>query len=101
MQTPTGETIFGIMADDMANVRKNAILYVPSGTIDKYSTTGEWREFENILEFDPTGVSSMPTDNSIKEVSRYSLDGHRLSVPTKGVNIVKFSNGTTKKVVIR
>lgn len=35
------------------------------------------------------------------EVARYALDGTQLSVPTKGVNIVKMSDGTTKKVIVK
>ncbi len=36
----------------------------------------------------------------VHEVARYSLDGMQLSAPVKGVNIVKYSNGKTAKVVV-
>lgn len=31
----------------------------------------------------------------------YDINGHRLNSLQKGVNIVKFSNGSTKKVIIK
>lgn len=41
------------------------------------------------------------TDENATEVARYSLDGTLLSAPTKGVNIVKMSDGTTRKVIVK
>lgn len=35
------------------------------------------------------------------EVARYTADGRRISVAQKGINIVKYSDGTAKKVVIK
>ena len=35
------------------------------------------------------------------EVARFDLQGRRLAQPQKGVNIVRYSNGTTAKVVVR
>lgn len=40
-------------------------------------------------------------DENIEEVARYTLDGRRISVPEKGVNVIKMSDGTVKKVVVR
>ena len=34
-----------------------------------------------------------------KEVARYTLDGRKLSAPQKGINIVKYADGRTVKVV--
>ena len=42
----------------------------------------------------------MSTDYGVKEESRYNVDGQQLSVPTKGLNIVKYSGGTTRKVMV-
>ena len=35
------------------------------------------------------------------EVARFDLQGRRLAQPQKGVNLVRYSNGTTAKVVVR
>ena len=79
---------------------KKCTVYIPKGTYDDYWLS-EFGYFENIVEFDPTGVNNVITSNDAKELSRYSLNGQRLSAPTKGLNIVKYSDGSVKKVAIQ
>ena len=79
---------------------KNCILYVPTGTIDDYWLS-EFGYFEKIVEFDATGIDKVTTSTDAKEVSRYSANGQRLSAPAKGLNIVKYSDGSVKKVVVQ
>ena len=79
---------------------KKCTVYVPKGTYDDYWLS-EFGYFENIVEFDPTGINNVITSNDAKELSRYSLNGLRLSAPTKGLNIVKYSNGSVKKVAVQ
>ena len=82
-----------------ANTEK-CILYVPKGTYDDYWLSN-WGVFENIEEYDATGIKQVTTSGDAKEISRYSADGQRLEVPTKGLNIVKYSDGSVKKVVVQ
>ena len=79
---------------------KKCTVYIPKGTYDDYWLS-EFGYFENIVEFDPTGINNVITSNDAKELSRYSLNGQRLSAPTKGLNIVKYSDGSVKKVAIQ
>ena len=79
---------------------KKCTVYVPKGTYDDYWIS-EFGYFENIVEFDPTGINNVITSNDTKELSRYSLNGQRLSAPTKGLNIVKYSDGSVKKVAVQ
>ena len=79
---------------------KKCTVYVPKGTYDDYWLS-EFGYFENIEEFDPTGINNVITSNDAKELSRYSVNGQRLSAPTKGLNIVKYSDGSVKKVVVQ
>ena len=79
---------------------KNCILYVPTGTYDDYLVS-EFGYFENIVEFDATGIDKVAISTNVKEVSRYSANGQRLSAPAKGLNIVKYSDGSVKKVVVQ
>ncbi len=79
---------------------KKCTVYVPKGTYDDYWLS-EFGYFENIVEFDPTGISNVITSNDTKELSRYSVNGQRLSAPSKGLNIVKYSDGSVKKVAIQ
>lgn len=49
-----------------------------------------------------TGISGVVTpDENATEVARYALDGTQLSAPTKGINIIKMSDGTTRKVIVK
>ena len=79
---------------------KKCTVYVPKGTYDDYWLS-EFGYFENIVEFDPTGINNVITSNDAKELSRYSLNGQRLSAPSKGLNIVKYSDCSVKKVAIQ
>ena len=82
-----------------ANTEK-CILYVPNGTYDDYWISN-WGIFENIVEYDATGINHITTSGDAKEISRYAVDGQRLEVPAKGLNIVKYSDGSVKKVVVQ
>ena len=78
---------------------RKCTLYVPKGTYDNYRLS-EFVYFENIVEFDATGIDKTTTSTDVEEVSRYSLNGQRLVGPTKGLNIVKYSDGSVKKVAV-
>ena len=82
-----------------ANTEK-CILYVPKGTYDDYWLSN-WGIFANIVEYDATGINHIMTSGDAKEISRYAADGQRLEVPAKGLNIVKYSDGSVKKVVVQ
>lgn len=79
---------------------RKCTLYVPKGTYDNYRLS-EFGYFVNIVEFDATGIDKTTTSTDVEEVSRYSLNGQRLAVPVKGLNIVKYSDGTARKVVVK
>ena len=78
---------------------KKCTIYVPKGTYGDYRSS-EFGYFENIVEFDATGIDKTTTSTDAKEVSRYSVNGQRLVGQTKGLNIVKYSDGTVKKVAV-
>ena len=80
---------------------KKCTLYVPMGTRDNYRLSGFGNYFENIVEFDATGIDKTTTSTDVEEVTRYSVNGQRLSAPTKGLNIVKYSDGSVKKVAVQ
>lgn len=77
----------------------NCKLYVPKGCANKYRQAEIWKEFD-IEEMDVTGIASVTNDSTITEVSRYDVNGQQLSVPTKGLNIVHYSDGTVKKIMV-
>ena len=80
---------------------KKCTLYVPMGTRDDYLHSLFGTYFENIVEFDATGIDKTTISTDVEEVARYSVNGQRLSAPTKGLNIVKYSDGSVKKVAVQ
>lgn len=48
-----------------------------------------------------TGITGTQTSADIREIARYTIDGKRINQPQRGVNIVKYSDGTVKKVVVK
>ena len=79
---------------------KQCTVYVHKGTYQDYWLS-EFGYFENIVEFDATGIDKVSATTELKEVSRYSANGQRLSEPAKGLNIVKYSDGSVKKVAVQ
>ena len=90
----TGSAFYGV------DISK-CTLYVPQGTEQDYWLADVWGDFGNIVEYDPTGIDRVTTSNDTKELSRYSVNGQRLSAPAKGLNIVKYSDGSVKKVAVQ
>ena len=78
---------------------KKCTIYVPKGTYGDYRSS-DFGYFENIVEFDATDIDKTTTSTDVEEVSRYSVNGQRLVGPTKGLNIVKYSDGSVKKVAV-
>ena len=48
-----------------------------------------------------TGIDNTTVSSEVKEVSRFSSQGQRLTAPTKGVNIVKYSDGSVRKEIVK
>lgn len=56
---------------------------------------------KEIAAFGSSGINGTTTEaTAATEVARYSIDGRKLSAPTKGINIIKMSDGTTRKVIV-
>lgn len=48
-----------------------------------------------------TGVDAIDAADSAVEVARYDLMGNRMTEPTEGVNIVRYSDGSSRKVMVK
>ncbi len=46
-------------------------------------------------------ISDVNVDNEAVEIERYTVDGRRIEAPVKDVNIVRYSDGSVRKVFIR
>lgn len=77
----------------------NCKLYVPKGCANKYRDAEVWRDFD-IEEMEVTGIGSTTNDSTATEVARYDANGNLLAAPAKGLNIVHYSDGTVKKIMV-
>ncbi len=71
-----------------------------------YATTAVGTTYGETMTFTtdmPTGVEATPAEATaeVREVARYTLDGKRISRPQRGLNIVRYSDGTVKKVLVK
>ena len=78
-----------------------ATLYVPVGTKEKYESVPAWNKFANIVEGIENAVKSVETGVKAEETERYNVSGQRISSPQKGLNMVRMSDGTTRKVMCK
>ena len=66
---------------------------------DKVKLTGILEDIKNFLNT-PTGIETIkPTTGKAKAETIYDVNGVRQNNLTKGINIVKMSDGTTKKII--
>ena len=75
-------------------------LYVPVGSIEAYSTASGWKNFVSISEYNPAVINTT-SNGDVMESSRYSLNGQQIIEAKKGINIIKMSDGSTKKVLVK
>ena len=79
-------------------VYRNATVYVPQGSLERYQAASVWKNFWTIKEFDPTGIEQLTINKG--QLTIYDLKGRKIEVEDlreleKGVYII---NG--RKVLI-
>ena len=82
------------------NTLMNATLCVPTGTKDKYKATEGWKNFVFIEEGYDTDIRTIQIDATCKS-SQYTLDGKKCVEGKKGLMLVRYSDGTVKKVIVK
>ncbi len=66
------------------------------------SESGEiLNSYTGSFEIEYTGVENISINNNTVEIARYDIYGNLLIAPTKGVNIVKYSDGTICKELVK
>ena len=55
----------------------------------------------DIVNGTSTGIESAVESGELKVVGRYGIDGSRLAAPQRGVNILKMSDGSIRKVLVK
>lgn len=66
------------------------------------SESGEiLNSYTGSFEIEYTGIENISINNNAVEVARYDIYGRKLNEATTGVNIVKYSDGTTRKECVK
>lgn len=79
----------------------NLVVKVPNEALEAYQKDSVWGNFWNLQGFDTSGVDDVEIDSVDKTVvGRYDLNGRPVNEDYKGITIVRFSDGSTKKVVL-
>ncbi len=79
-------------------------LIVPQGYVDAYRTAPQWKEFFFMDEVDPDGIKDIKNEElrmKNGEGDWYDLSGRKLDKPQNGINIIRYADGTSKKVLVK
>lgn len=73
---------------------------VPAEALEAYKNADGWMYFWNLKAIDTTGVNSpsIPTNDEKIVIGRYNINGHQVDESYKGMVIVRYSDGSTRKV---
>ncbi|MDE6534075.1 MAG: hypothetical protein K2M27_11170 [Muribaculaceae bacterium] len=79
----------------------NVVVKVPTEALEAYQKDSVWGNFWNLQGFDTSGIGDVEMDPVGKTVvGRYDLNGRAVNEDYKGITIVRFSDGSTKKMVL-
>ncbi len=94
-----------IESSTFGGVDKNAcVLNVPFDSKIEYELELYWKDFLNINEKDfgdLSGINNIVGIGEVVEVARYTIDGRMIDEPQRGVNIVRYSDGSVRKVLVK
>ncbi len=78
----------------------NCTLHIAEGTLSAYQAADQWKDFFFINDDLPNAIVGIDSEN-LKEVSRYNINGCKIDIPQKGINIIRYKDGSTKKVLVK
>lgn len=77
---------------------KHDKVYVVAMVLDKKGTI---INAAKSLVTNSTGIENVNNSSEATVVARYNVNGVQIAAPVKGINIVKMSDGTTRKVLVK
>ena len=89
----TPATIYVLDYDN--NIYKNTTLYVPQGSLEAYKAANGWKEFVNIVEFDPTDIEGVTEEDApafevtAGGIQLTAAEGKAVAVYTAGGTLVE------------
>lgn len=106
MTLPNDYGLWPRTAFPLQHIYQNTTLHVPSASVEKYKET-IWMYFKDIVALtddDPkpaTGINSLTNSESSTVHKSYTIDGKLTEKPQRGLNIIRLTDGSTKKVVLQ
>ena len=107
--SPTTYSSSGVMIAKASGISMSATI-----TNLEYKSTYRYRAYvktskgsfygseKELIIGDPAGVGYIESDvKDAEEVARYDIHGRLLSEPARGINIIKMSDGTTSKEIVK
>ena len=85
-----GENVFN-------RINENCILYVPQGCAQAYRDDERWSAFSDIREMGVTQVEPVSRQAAVP-VEYYNLSGSKQTGVQHGINIIRYNDGTVRKV---
>ena len=77
-----------------------ATLRVPDGLADAYREAEGWKQFAHIVDA-TTSITGMADEHQVCVGHVYDLQGHCISTLRQGVNIVRMTDGSCKKILVK
>ena len=77
---------------------------MPASALEQYKATTPWSDFGTIVALtDEDAIEEVKSEElKVNDVEDwYSLDGKKLSKPQKGINIIRYTDGTSRKVLVQ
>ena len=72
-------------------------LYVPDGSLEAYRNADGWKRFLSVSALDDTTIATPART----ETGRYDLQGREVNDAYKGIVIIRYSDGTAAKTLVR
>lgn len=100
-------------AFNISHIEEHTTLHVPEGSIEAYKTTSPWSKFRNIVALTEDEIDGIKEIESLTpalsngEGDWYDLNGRMInSLPTGRsggghINIIRYSDGTSRKVLLK
>lgn len=76
----------------------DGVVQVPTKSVDDYKANEEWKNFWNIVGFDfSSSIAPINVPTLKYPIEIFDINGLLHKEPTKGLNIIRYSDGTTEK----
>lgn len=80
------------------NTYQNTTLFVPADMVSKCQASSPWKYFDNIREFNFSGLNITTEDDNIK-TEYYNLNGVKINEPSHGEVVIERKGNKTRKII--